>query len=201
MTRPSMLASALALAAAVAAGAPAGARPIAPPAPEPVLDPASRTALAHLPFDTALVASIHVADARQTPIGRRVLAALERDRAIEEVAADLRKQVGFDYRRDLERVWLAMPSAALDGGDQVAFLARLTIDQERFVKWLRHQRGRDLAERRTGAVTYYVAGDTAWAFLDREHMLIAHTSYVEQVLAVAAGRKHSAAANRPLVLV
>jgi hypothetical protein len=200
MTRHILLASALALAASAAAGAQAGARPSAPPAPEPVLDAASRTAFARLPFDTALVASVHVAEARQTPIGRRVMAALERDRAFQQVAGDLRKEVGFDYRRDLERVWLAMPSAALDGGDQVAFLARLTIDQDRFVKWLRHRRARDLSERKTGAVTYYMAGDTAWAFLDRDHLLIAHTSYIEQVLAVASGRKHSAAANRPLLL-
>lgn len=133
-------------------------------------------------------------------MGRRVLAGLERDRAFQRVTRDLRARVGFDYRRDIERVWLAMPPRAFDGGDQVAFIARLTIDQTRFVEWLRRARGDELSARQLGSTTYYVAGDIAWAFLDREHMLVARAGYVEDVLRASTGRKHTAAANRPLVL-
>jgi hypothetical protein len=180
-----------------------GAHAYAQPPPStaaPALDAASRAALARLPFDTALFASIHVAEARRSPMGRRVLAGLERDRAFSRVTAELRRRVGFDYRRDIERVWLAMPPGAFDGGDQVAFIARLTIDQARFLAWLRRARGDELAARRVGSSTYHTAGDIAWAFLDRETLLVAHASYVEEVLRASTGSRHTAAANRPLML-
>lgn len=199
MTRPLLLVPALALAILAAAGPPALAQP-PPSTAAPALDAASRAALSLLPFDTALFASIHVAEARRSPMGRRVLAGLERDRTFQRVAAELRRRVGFDYRRDLERVWLAMPPGAFDGGAQVAFLARLTIDQDRFIGWLRRARGDQLAARRVGSSTYYAAGDIAWAFLDRETMLVAHAGYVEEVLRASTGSKHTAAANRPLLL-
>jgi hypothetical protein len=181
----------------------AGPRALAQPPPStaaPALDAASRAALAFLPFDTALFASIDVAEARRSPMGRRVLARLERDRTFLRVTAELRRRVGFDYRRDIERVWLAMPPGAFDGGEQVAFIARLTIDQARFVEWLRRARGDQLAARQVGSTTYYAAGDIAWAFLDRETMLVAHASYVEEVLRATSGRRHTADANRPLML-
>jgi hypothetical protein len=166
----------------------------------PVLDPASRAALAFLPFDIALVGSIHVDWARRSPQGQRLIEALEGDRDFRRAALDLRKQVGFDVERDIERVWVAMPVRALDGGDQIAFIARLAIDEKRLVKWLRRQHGRRLDKRRTGSSAYYVARKTAWAFLDRHHLLVTHADYVEEVLAAATGRAHNAAANRPLVL-
>jgi hypothetical protein len=165
----------------------------------PVLDPASRAALAFLPFDTALVGSIHVDWARRSPMGQRLIDTLESDRDFRRVVQDLRKQVGFDYEEDIERVWLAVPARSLDGGDEIAFVARLTIDEKRFVKWLRRQHRRRLDTRRAGSSTYYVVRKTAWAFLDRRHLLIAHAGYVEEVLAAATGRVHNAAANRALV--
>ncbi|HWM85838.1 MAG TPA: hypothetical protein VNO33_08365 [Kofleriaceae bacterium] len=167
---------------------------------QPALDPASKAALARLPFDTALVASVHVAAAARTPVGARLLAALEQRGDFRRAAAELRSKVGFDYRRDIEQLWLAMPPGALDGEPRVAFIARLSIDQARFLAWLRKRSGRRLSQRKLGPITYHVVGDIAWAMLDPKHLLLAHAVHIEEVLRAASGAKHSAAANRPLVL-
>jgi hypothetical protein len=189
----------LTIACAVLVGLPLAASAQPPPARAPELDPASRAALARLPFDTALVGSVHLAALRRLPLGRRLLAALERDRDFQQLLAELRQKVGFDHQRDLERVWVAMPPAAFDGSGQIAFVARLSIDQERMRSWLRRKGGRGFAERRLGHAVYYLVDGAAWAFLDRDHLLVARVDYVDDVLRAASGRRHSAAANRALL--
>jgi len=165
------------------------------------LDPASRAALARLPFDTAIVASLDLAAARRTQAGQHLLSALERARAVQKVAAELRARVGFDVQRDLARLWVALPSGAFAGADRSVLVAELTIDQARFLDWLRRRIGNGFAERRAGQLVYYVANDAALAFVDQTHMLITQSSYIEEALRVASGARHSAAANRPLVTV
>lgn len=170
----------------------------APPGLDPLVDPSTRAALARLPFDTAVVGSLDVAEALRSPGGRRLYAALQREPEFRRAAAEL-DRIGLSVQRDIQRIWIALPASALDGSEEFAFVTRVKIDRDRFLPWLRNKAGSELVERRQGGTVYHAAGDTAWAFLDAEHLLVARVSYVEKVLRASSG-KHSASANRPLLI-
>ncbi len=171
----------------------------APPGLDPLVDPSTRAALARLPYDTAVVGSLDLRQALRSPSGKRLFAALQREPEFRKAAAEL-DRIGFSVQRHVERLWIAMPAATLDGAEEFAFVIRLSVDRDRFLGWLRGRGGRELVERKLGGSVYYTAGDLAWAFLGADHLLIAHASYVDEVLRAAGDGKHSASANRPLLI-
>lgn len=144
------------------------------------LDATTRAALSRLPGDALLVAGLDVKAARKTALFRKLALAAEKETKAKAGLASLKADTGFDYRRDLDRVWLVIPSDAASGRERMAFLAKGRIDQARFLAWLKKT---EKAEpHRAGNLTYYKAGDSAWAFLGDGWLLLAHADYVDQVL-------------------
>jgi hypothetical protein len=155
--------------------------PVAQAARADSLDATTRAALTRLPGDALLVAGLDVKAVRRTALFRRIVSAAEKDRDFKTGAASLKGEAGFDYRRDVDRVWLVVPSDAASGGrERMAFLAKGKIDQARFLAWLK--RVEKVESRSAGKLTYYRSDDSAWAFLGDGWLLIAHADYVEEVL-------------------
>lgn len=144
------------------------------------LDATTKAALSRLPGDALLVAAIDVKAARRTAVFRKLAAAAERDAKAKIGIATMKKSAGFDYRRDVDRVWLVVPSDAAAGRERMAFLAKGTIDQARFLTWLKTSEKAEA--KRAGTLTYYRTSDSAWAFLGDGWLLLAHPDYVEKVL-------------------
>ncbi len=146
------------------------------------LDATTRAALSRLPGDALLVAGLDVKAARKTAIFRKVAAAAEKDAKAKVGIATLKSAAGFDYRRDVERVWLVVPSDAAAGRERMAFLAKGKIDQARFVTWLKTTEKAELKHAGQSKLAYYQTGDSAWAFLGDGWLLLAHADYVDEVL-------------------
>lgn len=144
------------------------------------IDATTRAALSRLPGDALLVAGLDVKATRKTALFKKLAAAAERETKAKIGLASLKADTGFDYRRDLERVWLVIPSDAASGRERMAFLAKGKIDQARFLAWLKKTEKAEA--HRSGNLTYYQAGDSAWAFLGDGWLLLAHADYVNQVL-------------------
>lgn len=144
------------------------------------LDATTQAALSRLPGDALLVAGIDVKAARKTQIFKKLAAAAEKDKKAKVGIASLKNAAGFDYRRDVERVWLVVPSDAAGGRERMAFLAKGKIDQARFLAWLKTSEKAEL--KRAGKMTYYQTDDSAWAFLGDGWLLLAHPDYVAEVL-------------------
>ena len=144
------------------------------------LDATTQAALSRLPGDALLVAGIDVKAARRTQIFKTLAAAAEKDKMAKVGIASLKNAAGFDYRRDVERVWLVVPSDAAGGRERMAFLAKGKIDQARFLTWLKTSEKAEL--KRAGKMTYYQTDDSAWAFLGDGWLLLAHPDYVAEVL-------------------
>ena len=150
-------------------------------------DATTKAALSRLPGDALFVAGLDVKAARRTAIFKKLAAAATRDAKAKVGIASLKSGAGFDYRRDVDRVWLVVPSDAAAGRDRMAFLAKGKVDQNRFLTWLKKTEKAEL--KRAGNLSYYRTGDSAWAFLGDGWLLLAHADYVEQVLeAHARGR-------------
>lgn len=164
------------------------------------LDALTRSALARLPADTTLVASLEVGAARHTRLFHRVLGLVQADAELGARARSLRRQAGFDIRRHIRRVWLAVPAGALaQGGQRLAFLIDARVDPARFLAWLKKSYGAGLVERRVAGRRYYAADRTAWAFIDGHTLLYAHSDFIEDVLRAAAGQTPTALDNADLV--
>ena len=144
------------------------------------LDATTQAALSRLPGNVLLVAGIDVKATRKTQIFRKLAAAAEKDKKAKIGITSLKNAAGFDYRRDVERVWLAVPSDAAGGRERMAFLAKGKIDQARFLAWLKTSEKAEL--KRAGKMTYYQTADAAWAFLGDGWLLLAHPDYVAEVL-------------------
>ncbi|HEU5054873.1 MAG TPA: hypothetical protein VFU21_00050 [Kofleriaceae bacterium] len=143
-------------------------------------DATTQAALSRLPGDALLVAGLDVKAARRTAIFKKLAAAAAKDAKAKVGIASMKTGAGFDYRRDIDRVWLVVPSDAAGGRDRMAFLAKGRVDQARFVTWLKTSEKAEL--KRAGKLTYYRTGDSAWAFLGDGWLLLAHADYVQQVL-------------------
>ena len=143
------------------------------------IDATTRAALSRLPDDALLVAGLDVKATRKTAIFKKLAATAARDGKTRVGIASL-KSAGFDYRRDVDRVWLVVPSDAASGRERMAFLAKGKIDQARFLAWLKKTEKAEL--RRAGTMSYYRTGDSAWAFLGDGWLLLAHADYVDEVL-------------------
>lgn len=144
------------------------------------LDATTRAALSRLPGDALLVAGLDVKATRKTALFKTLAAAAERDHKSKVGIASLKAAAGFDYRRDVDRVWLVVPSDAASGRERMAFLAKGRIDQAKFLTWLKKTENAELKQ--AGKLSYYKAGDSAWAFLGEGWLLLAHADYVDQVL-------------------
>jgi len=144
------------------------------------LDATTRAALSRLPDDALLVAGLDVKATRKTAIFKKLAAAAARDSKTRVGIASLKSGAGFDYRRDVDRVWLVVPSDAASGRERMAFLAKGKIDQAKFLAWLKKTEKAEL--RRSGTMSYYRTGDSAWAFLGDGWLLLAHADYVDEVL-------------------
>lgn len=144
------------------------------------LDATTRAALSRLPDDALLVAALDVKATRKTALFKKLAAAAEGDRKARSGMASLKRAAGFDYRRDVERLWLVVPSDAASGRERMAFLAKGKIDQARFLAWLKKAQSAEL--KRAGTMSYYQTGDSAWAFLGDGWLLLAHADYVSEVL-------------------
>jgi hypothetical protein len=144
------------------------------------LDATTRAALSRLPGDAMLVAGLDVKATRRTAIFRKLAAAAEKETKAKLGLASLKADAGFDYKRDLERVWLVVPSDAAAGRERMAFLAKGKIDQAKFLAWLKKTEKAEL--HRSGSLSYYQAGDSAWAFLGDGWLLLANADYVGRVL-------------------
>lgn len=143
------------------------------------IDATTRAALSRLPGNALLVASLDVKAARKTALFRRIASAAEKNKDFKSGVTSLKGEVGFDYKRDIERVWLVVPSDAASGRERMAFLAKGKVDQARFLTWLKKSK----AEKGSaGKLTYYKSNDSAWAFLGDGWLLVASPDYVEQVL-------------------
>jgi len=144
------------------------------------LDATTKAALSRLPGDALLVAGLDVKATRRSALFKKLALAAEKETRTKVGLASLKADTGFDYKRDLERVWLVIPSDAATGRERMAFLAKGKIDQARFLAWLKKT---EKAEpHRAGNLTYYQHGDSAWAFLGEGWLLLAHADYVEKVL-------------------
>ena len=154
--------------------------PVARAAGADSLDATTRAALTRLPGDALLVAGLDVKAVRRTALFRRIVSAVEKDKEFKTGAASLKGEAGFDYKRDVDRVWLVVPSDAAGGRERMAFLAKGRIDQARFLAWLK--RVEKVESKTAGKLTYYQSDDSAWAFLGDGWLLLAHADYVEQVL-------------------
>lgn len=144
------------------------------------LDATTRAALSRMPGDALMVAAVDLKAVRRSALFRRIVARAEKDADFRTAAASLRSQAGFDYRRDVDRIWLVVPSDAATGRERMAFLAKGRIDQARFLAWLKSVE--KVEARQTGALTWYRADDSAWAFLGDGWLLLAHVDYVDEVL-------------------
>src|SRR6185503_315114 len=69
------------------------------------LDATTQAALSRLPGDALLVAGLDVKATRKTAIFKKLAAAAEKDKKAKVGIASLKGAAGFDYRRDVERVW------------------------------------------------------------------------------------------------
>jgi len=142
------------------------------------LDATTKAALSRLPGDALLVAGLDVRATRKSALFKKIALTAERKNKLG--LASLKADTGFDYKRDLDRVWLVIPSDAASGRERMAFLAKGKIDQARFLAWLKKTEKAEA--HRAGNLTYYKAGDSAWAFLGDGWLLLAHADYVDQVL-------------------
>ena len=143
-------------------------------------DATTQAALSRLPGNALLIAGLDVKAARRTAIFKQLAAAATRDGKAKGGIASLKSGAGFDYRRDVERVWLVVPADAASGRERMAFLAKGKVDQNRFLTWLKKTEKAELKQ--AGKLNYYRTGDSAWAFLCDGWLLVAHPDYVEQVL-------------------
>lgn len=146
--------------------------------------PASELGLGWLPGEAVLVASVHASELRQ----QSWLIAVVAQAAPVAPEADYREFVaatGFDYARDLDRLWLGIVPAG--SGTELVGIAQGRFAQERIVAYARQQGARRVS---LGGVAAYVRERTqprerfAFAFLDEDHLAFAETIVgVKKILA------------------
>jgi hypothetical protein len=164
---------------------------LAAPSARAEVDATTQAALARLPGNALIVASLDVKAVRKTAMFRKAASAAEKDAELKSGAAALRAQVGFDYKRHLDRLYLVVPADAIDGAERMAFLAKVTVNQARFLTWLRTVE--KVEEKSSSKITWYKADDSAIAFLGDGWVLVAHTNYVDEIL-----KAHASGAGRAI---
>ncbi|MFQ5817992.1 MAG: hypothetical protein ACE5H2_08585 [Terriglobia bacterium] len=146
--------------------------------------PASEPGLSWLPAESVLVASVHARELR----GQAWLTDLVAQAAPAKPEADYQEFVaatGFDYTRDLDRLWLGVVPTGLD--TELVGIAQGQFEQQRILAYARAQGARRVS---LGGVAAYgvVPAEPrrqfAFAFLDEDRLVFAETlAGVEKILA------------------
>lgn len=146
--------------------------------------PATELGLGWLPSESSVVASVHVNELRE----QAWLAELLGQAAPVEQEPDYREFIaatGFDYARDLDRLWLAV--VPTESGGELMGIAQGRFEQAKIVAYARQQEAQQVSL--AGVVAYVVERAEprrrfAFAFLDQKQLAFAETQGgIENILA------------------